>query len=296
MECLQRSSVKACAGANEDGRDDTRSEHSAVSTSVQSSSAKSNQRRALRRKARANQVDENYVLHEHAPDAASTSAERNFAKMFSSPSTSSWADKEIQCELLIKSDSKEEVSRLRRKLQETRLNHLKLKGKYSSLRRMMCGESHSDSVFSDVSDSGHSSANCCSEYGDPDEFEQHGHSSQHDSVSDLPDNIEVGDVVEIVGLTSDKGQKLNGYYAKVETWCESTHRFGVNFRGKLLALKPENLSMGMKSEEMSASDEDMLLGLEPAAPEVLALPWKERGQRMGLIRERCEPQMAPSSQ
>jgi len=38
---------------------------------------------------------------------------------------------------------------------------------------------------------------------------------------------------------------------------------GVSVRGQIIALKLENLSMGMKADEMSSSDEELLLKLEP---------------------------------
>jgi len=76
---------------------------------------------------------------------------------------------------------------------------------------------------------------------------------------------------------------MNGYYAKVVQWSESTQRFGVNFRGRVVALKQDNLSMGMRAEEMSSSDEDLLLNLELTRPDVQALPWTERMQRLGLL-------------
>ena len=43
----------------------------------------------------------------------------------------------------------------------------------------------------------------------------------------------------------------------------SSQRFGVSVRGQIIVLKLENLSMGMKADEMSSSDEELLLKLEP---------------------------------
>ena len=57
--------------------------------------------------------------------------------------------------------------------------------------------------------------------------------------------------------------QLNGYYAKVVERNASSQRFGVSVRGQIIALKLENLSMGMKADEMSSSDEELLLKLEP---------------------------------
>ena len=108
-------------------------------------------------------------------------------------------------------------------------------------------------------------------------------SELHDSHSplDLLSKIEVGDVVEIVNLQTQQGKQMNGYYAKVVQWSESSKRFGVDFRGRSFALKPENLRMGMKVDEMSNTDEEMLLNLEPTTADIQALPWKERMQRLG---------------
>ena len=101
----------------------------------------------------------------------------------------------------------------------------------------------------------------------------------------LPDKVEVGDVAVIQSLTTVRGLKLNGYYGKVTSWDDATQRFAVKVEGKTVAIKPENLGMGMKDEEMSSSDEKLLLSLKPTGPEVQAMPWVDRMRHLGMLGE-----------
>ena len=95
----------------------------------------------------------------------------------------------------------------------------------------------------------------------------------------LDENVEVGDIAEIVGLTSEKGKLANGYYGKVLSSDASKQRFGILLEdGRSFLVRPENLRMGMKEDELSTDDERLLLGLRPAAEDVRALPFQERVQ------------------
>ena len=81
----------------------------------------------------------------------------------------------------------------------------------------------------------------------------------------------------ITGLRSERGQELNGRYAKLEKFDALTSRFGVRLAdGSIVAVKAANLEMGMKSEEMSDEDEQLLLGLHPTPEHIRALPYTER--------------------
>ena len=74
-----------------------------------------------------------------------------------------------------------------------------------------------------------------------------------------------GDLVEIVGLTSEAGQKHNGFYGRIVGYDEDKGRYAVKARGhvKQLLIRPENLTLTMKEEEMSDSDESFFHSLDP---------------------------------
>ena len=84
-----------------------------------------------------------------------------------------------------------------------------------------------------------------------------------DSTTSLPNDIAPGDLVEIQGLTSDAGVKLNGLYGKV-VCVDATGRVAIKMRRqeKTLLMKPENVKLAMKAEELSDSDENLFLDLK----------------------------------
>ena len=59
----------------------------------------------------------------------------------------------------------------------------------------------------------------------------------------------------------------------------SSKRFGIHLEdGRSFLVRTDNLLMGMKEDELSAEDERLLLGLQPAAEDVRVLPFRERVQ------------------
>eukprot|EP00747_Dinoflagellata_sp_TGD_P108392 gnl/TRDRNA2_/TRDRNA2_170395_c1_seq6.p1 gnl/TRDRNA2_/TRDRNA2_170395_c1~~gnl/TRDRNA2_/TRDRNA2_170395_c1_seq6.p1 ORF type:complete len:263 (+),score=47.70 gnl/TRDRNA2_/TRDRNA2_170395_c1_seq6:211-999(+) len=64
------------------------------------------------------------------------------------------------------------------------------------------------------------------------------------------EDIEVGDIVEIRGLTSSKGHLLNGLYGKVACWDDASCKFSVIVDGRSVAIKPQNLCMIVKGEAL----------------------------------------------
>ena len=210
-------------------------------------------------------------------------------------------DAAIQCDLeapTVTDTAKRKVQKLRKKLNESRLQVVALKWEVASFRRMLgeqsdedwwgCNSASSSSISSaDGSredDSRLEEETAASIDGEGCEMDREG--SQDASVAErqevqddersLDDNIEVGDIAMVTGLTSEKGEGLNGYYGTVVAYNAQTKRFGIRIKGETVALKVENLEMGMKKEEMSDEDETLLLGLRPAAKEVRELPFLER--------------------
>lgn len=80
-------------------------------------------------------------------------------------------------------------------------------------------------------------------------------------MSELDDTVTLGDVVLVKGLASAQGLELNGYYGKVVAERRDG-RWGVRIKDRTYALKETNLGMGMKAEEMSEEDEELLLSLD----------------------------------
>ena len=85
-----------------------------------------------------------------------------------------------------------------------------------------------------------------------------------DSTSSLSNDVAPGDLVKIQGLMSDTGVKLNGLYGKVVSVDDVTGRFALKMRSqvKTLGLKPDNIKLAMKAEEISDSDENLFLDLK----------------------------------
>ena len=85
-----------------------------------------------------------------------------------------------------------------------------------------------------------------------------------DSMSELPDDVTPGDVVEIHGLQSATGSKMNGLYGKVLSFDVKSGRFAVRTRMQrdAVLLKPDNVRLGMKASEMSDPDEALILELQ----------------------------------
>jgi len=86
-----------------------------------------------------------------------------------------------------------------------------------------------------------------------------------ESSGSLPNDIAPGDLVEIQGLVSDTGMELNGLCGKVVSFDDASGRFAIKMQkpGKTLLMKPENVKLTMKAEEMSESDENFFLDLRP---------------------------------
>ena len=218
----------------------------------------------------------------------------------------------VQCDLLVRNEIEqleETNQRLRMKLNEVRLKLVATRGDLVSLKRLQGG--HSDDEWEKFASEGGFTD---SESDDPATSIQHdsdgktvieekqedseaesgseqslhrrnfGDQDDDSNGSELPSNVEIGDVVEIVDLTSDKGQAINGFYGKVIKWDAATGRFGVSVAGHVYALRPESLVMGMKKDEMSDTDEELLLGLTPTSSGIRSLPWHERMQRLGYLR------------
>ena len=90
-------------------------------------------------------------------------------------------------------------------------------------------------------------------------------------------DVEVGDVAENVGLTSERSRQVNGRFCKNRCWHVGSQSYVVSLVDGLekndVKIKLENLMVGMKSDEMSGSDEDGLLTLTPNPGENLNHPW-----------------------
>ena len=72
---------------------------------------------------------------------------------------------------------------------------------------------------------------------------------------------------------------MNERYGKVLSFDPTNGRFRLRLQdGTNVRVLKENLEMGMKQEEMSEEDEQLLLGLKPTSQEIRSLPWRERMQ------------------
>ena len=215
-------------------------------------------------------------------------------------------DAAVQCQIdgpsEADTDLRLKMQRLKKKLNETRLKVVALKGEVASYRRIH-GEQSDEEWWgcSSASSSSSTVTEASSEsHRTPipgDDTEEHADAHQvpaaelqDDSDADsLDNNIEIGNVAMAKGLTSERGQELNGYYGKVVTYNAQSRRFGIKIKGDSLALKEENLEMGMKMDEMSGEDEKLLLGLQPAKPELLALPRLDRIRAVEESRRQQSP-------
>ena len=174
-------------------------------------------------------------------------------------------------------------------LAKERLKHIAAKGKLSDVRRRMGWQSDDSSHDSD---SCNPSARSETESDDDDEddgfFDQdesgsdmlnggnHG-SKASDECSSLDGYVEIGDVACIIGLQSEIGRQFHDRYGKVISYDAPKDRFGVRLQcGRVLSVLSGNLEMGMKAEELSDEDEQLLLGLTPTSEEIRALPYIER--------------------
>lgn len=181
-------------------------------------------------------------------------------------------DAAVHCDLI----NSTAVTNLQAKLNRERLKLVAMKGKLASARRAF--GLHSDSDHS--SDSDMSSQ---ADFGDSDQktnsAEEHTGDEQPDSDEDssLNNNIEIGDVAQITGLVSDTGVQLNERYGKVISYDPANGRFGIRLiDNRTVAIRAENLAVGMKGDELSDEDENLLLGLQPTAEEIQKLPYLER--------------------
>ena len=184
-------------------------------------------------------------------------------------------DAEVQCELI----STHSAAKLQKQLQAAKLQLIAVKGDLASARRA-AGMRSSSSNNSDSNSSSQTHGSVAAET-DEDKGEEAKEDEQEQETdmeeSSLDDTVEVGDVAEIVNLQTDAGKQLNGRYGKVVSYHSATGRFGVQLKdGRNVAIRAENLSMGMKEEELSEEDEKMLLSLEPAPEELRCLPHVDR--------------------
>ena len=85
------------------------------------------------------------------------------------------------------------------------------------------------------------------------------------SSDELSKTVEVGDIALVKGLRSDAGRPYNGMYGRVTSWDDSAGRFGIRLVDKkTLAVKPENLEIGLKAAEGAADKEEFFLNLRPS--------------------------------
>ena len=179
-------------------------------------------------------------------------------------------DAEVQCELL-NSDS---FQKMQERLARAKLKLVAMKGDLAAARRNS-GFSSSSHIDSCVESGSSHSAELEGEDGKDSANSAHEQGGKEDS--SLDDNVEVGDVAMITGLESEKGKLLNGRYGKVVNFDATTSRFGVRIRdGTSVAVRKHNLEMGMKQEELSDEDEQLLLSLEPTTEELKSMPFERR--------------------
>lgn len=176
------------------------------------------------------------------------------------------------------------MQKLNGKLCNASLRIAEWKGKYSALKRYVGADSNS--AWESEEDRCSSQAGHTDEEVEQEEEEEEGEASScAEPLRDASKSpgLEVGDIVEISGLLSEKGMQLNHKYAKVQAWHTDTQRFEVLVgKGKIL-VKPDNLMFNARPGDMSAFDEELLLKSEPTLAHVRSLPWIERMQRLGYL-------------
>ena len=190
-------------------------------------------------------------------------------------------DAAVQCDIM----TEDAMIKLQNQLTKDRLRLVIAKGKLASMRRKMGTRSDCSSI-SDASSAEDADGFQSSKEEEPEENddyeeewpESEARPSTADAESEsLDDNLEVGDVACICGLTSERGRALNELYGKLENYNAETDRFGVRLKcGLLVAIKSDNLEIGVKKEKLSDEDEQSLMGLVPTPETVRMLPYMER--------------------
>eukprot|EP00929_Paragymnodinium_shiwhaense_P113166 TRINITY_DN81422_c0_g1_i1.p1 TRINITY_DN81422_c0_g1~~TRINITY_DN81422_c0_g1_i1.p1 ORF type:complete len:319 (-),score=57.39 TRINITY_DN81422_c0_g1_i1:22-978(-) len=176
---------------------------------------------------------------------------------------------------------------LRRKLNEARLKTLVERGKLNSMMRIIGAGSDLDSDEAAESSSSDGYVSGDAPTDEKDEQYSNGGDSGCSS-SSLPADIGMGDMVLISGLQSARGSQLNGYYGKVIS--VDGVRVGVHVRGQNLSLKPENMELAMKEEEMSSEDERLFESLAPLPDHIKELPYVERMRALSYVASRTQGQ------